>query len=156
MPAAGLPYVDDHSTEVAASAEATWEALLAVLESGFGSARSSRAARLLGCADTAPSGPRPLTAGSAFPGFHVEAAERPRELVLAGGHRFSDYALIFKLESVAAGSTRLRAETRASFPGVKGTAYRALVIGSRGHVLVTRRLLAAAGSRAERAAVAQA
>jgi len=108
-------------------------------------------ARLLGCADVDSSGPRPLATGSTFPGFHVEAAERPRELALAGSHRFSNYALIFRLERLDATRTGLRAETRAIFPGLKGSAYKALVIGTRGHVLVTRRLLDAAKQRAERA-----
>ena len=47
--------------------------------------------------------------------------------------------------------TRLRAETRADFPGVKGEAYKTMVIRTRGHVLVTRRLLGATKRRAERA-----
>jgi hypothetical protein len=94
--------------------------------------------------------PHPLAAGSAFPGFHVELAEPQRELALAGSHRFSNYALIFRLDRLDASRTRLRAETRADFPQIKGSVYRALVIGTRGHVLVTRRLLAAAKQRAER------
>ncbi len=119
------------------------------------SARSPRPAAggpagLLGCEDTAPSGPRPLAVGSAFPGFHVEAAEPERELTLAGRHRFSTYLLSFRLEEAGAGRTRLVAETRAAFPGLKGSAYRALVIGTRVHVLVARRLLTAIKRRAER------
>lgn len=142
-----LPFVDEHSSEIAAGPEAVWEALLRVTERSFGSARTGRVARLLGCADTTASGPRPLAAGSAFPGFHVDAAERPRELALAGSHRFSDYALTFRLDRLGEGRTRLRAETRAVFPGLKGAVYRALVIGSRGHVLLTRRLLGAVQRR---------
>lgn len=107
-------------------------------------------ARLLGCADVDSSGPRPLASGSTLPGFHVELGEPRRELALAGSHRFSNYALIFRLDRLDAGQTRLRAETRADFPQLKGSAYRALVIGTRGHVLVTRRLLNAAKQRAER------
>lgn len=84
-----------------------------------------------------------------MPGFHVAAARAPEELWLAGGHRFSDYALIFRLEP-SGGGTFLRAETRAEFPGLHGTAYRALVIGTRGHVLATRRILRAVRDRAER------
>lgn len=95
----------------------------------------------------AASGPRPLAAGSTLPGFHVEVAEPGLELALAGSHRFSEYALIFRLADASAGRTRLRAETRAAFPGVKGAVYRTLVIGSRGHVLVTRRLLGAVAQR---------
>lgn len=145
-----LPFVDEHSAEIAAGPDAVWESLLRVVESSFSSAETSRVARLLGCADTSSSGPRPLTAGSAFPGFHVETAEQPLELALAGSHRFSDYALTFHLEQLDNQRTRLRAETRALFPGFKGAVYKTLVIRTRGHVLVTRRLLRAVKLRAER------
>lgn len=119
-----------------------------MVDGSLGSAGAT--ARLLGCADTVASGPRPLAEGSTLPGFHVEEAEPERKLVLAGRHRFSDYALVFRFEPEGDGTT-IRAETRAAFPGLRGSAYRALVIGTRGHVLVTRRLLAAIKRRAERA-----
>jgi hypothetical protein len=35
----------------------------------------------------------------------------------------------------------LTATTRAAFPGARGRAYRALVIGTRAHVLATRHML---------------
>jgi hypothetical protein len=60
------------------------------------------------------------------------------------------YLLAIRLGDAGAGRTRLIAETRAAFPGLKGSIYRALVIGTRLHVLVTRRLLSAAKRRAER------
>lgn len=145
-----LPHVDEHSSAIEADPGATWEALLRVVEGSFGSARTGRVARLLGCADVEAAGPRPPATGSTFPGFHVATAEPPRELALAGSHRYSDYALIFRLDDLGGGRTRLRAETRAEFPGLKGRAYRAMVIGTRGHVVVTRRLLGAAKRRAER------
>lgn len=146
-----LPYVDEHSLLVDAGAEATWEALLRVSEAMTSSAAAPRYARLVGCADTAASGPRPLAEGSAFPGFHVAAATAPAKLALAGSHRFSNYALVFRLEPVdGGGRTRLSAETRAEFPGLKGSIYRALVIGTRMHVLATRRLLGGVKRRAER------
>lgn len=146
-----LPHVDEHSIAIEATPDAAWDALLRVVEGSFASGASATGARLLGCADTAASGPRPLASGSVLPGFHVEAAERPRELALAGGHRFSDYALIFRLDRQEEGRTTLRAETRAVFPGLKGSAYRTMVIGTRMHVLVTRRILGAAKQGAERA-----
>lgn len=145
-----LPYVDEHSIEVEASADATWESVLRVAEGSTGSTGGSRGARLLGCADVEALGPRPLAVGSAFPGFHVETAERPRELALAGSHRFSDYLLTFRIDDLGEGRSRLRAETRAEFPGPRGRVYRALVIGTRGHVLVVRRMVGAAKRRAER------
>src|SRR5690606_26998270 len=105
--------------------------------------------RLVGVADGTASGPRPLAVGSAFPGFRVVVAVPQRELVLQGRHRFSTYALIFRLEPAGASGTRLRAESRAAFPGRPGTLYRLLVVGTRGHVILMRRLLATVRRRAE-------
>ena len=150
MPTERLPPVDEHSLVVKASREKTWAALGRAVEGSFSSAGATRMARILGCADIAPSGARPLEGGAVLTGFHVVSAVAPAELALAGSHRFSDYALIFRLDRLAPDRTRLRAETRAEFPGVRGAAYRALVIGTRMHVLVTRRLLTAVKGNAER------
>jgi hypothetical protein len=146
-----LPYIDEHALVVEAAREATWTALARVVEGTVGAGAAPRVALILGCADTAAAGPRPLAEGSTLPGFHVAAAERPAELVLAGGHRFSDYALIFRLEEAGEGRTRIRAETRAEFPRLKGAIYKGLVIGTRMHVLATRRILAGVKRSAERA-----
>jgi hypothetical protein len=143
-----LPFVDEHGVEVAAPPDVVWEALCRVVEGSFSSPFAGRFARLVGCESTEPSGPRPLAEGSAFPGFFVARAEPGSQLALAGRHRYSDYALVFHLDGNG-GTTRLRAETRARFPGASGRLYRAAVIGSRGHVLVTMRLLAAVKRRAE-------
>lgn len=143
-----LPYVDEHSVAIEAGVDVVWDALLRVTEGSFASTASSRGARLLGCADVEVSGPRPLSVGSTIPGFHVSVADPHRELALLGRHRFSKYALTFRLEGDGSRS-RLRAETRASFPGIAGRAYRVAVIGTRLHVLVTRRLLDAMKRRAE-------
>jgi hypothetical protein len=145
-----LPHVDEHSATVAAGRDTAWEALLRVVEGTVSSAVATPGARVLGCADTVASGPRPLAAGSTVPGFHVAAATPPSELALAGGHRFSDYALIFRLDELDGDRTRIRAETRAEFPGLKGSIYRGLVIGTRMHVLATRRILAGVKRNAER------
>jgi hypothetical protein len=150
-PGTPLPYVDELTVEVAADRDATWAALLRVVERSFASARGRGPARLLACEDTEPSGPRPLARGSALPGFHVETIEPGSTLALAGRHRFSTYLLTFQLEDAAPGHSRVTAETRAAFPGLKGGIYRALVIGTRMHVVVTRRLLTATKRRAERA-----
>lgn len=149
--AAELPHVDEHSLEIAATREATWHALLGAAGSWTSSWAARRMVGLLGCADAAESGPRPLAPGSAIPGFHVDLARAPEQLTLRGRHRFSDYALIFRLDELTGGGrTRLRAETRAEFPGPQGSAYRALVIGTRGHVIATRRILASVRQLAER------
>lgn len=143
---ASLPYIDEHAVMIEASPEASWVALQQMLES----AGPGWFARVLGCADTAASGPRPMEEGSTVPGFHVVAADAPGELSLAGRHHFSDYALIFRLDELSEGVARLRAESRAEFPGFGGGLYRMLLMGTGGHVLATRRMLAAVKRRAER------
>jgi hypothetical protein len=148
--AARLPHIDQHSLVVDAAREPTWESLLRVAEASVSSGAAPHFARLVGCVDTEPSGPRPLAQGSVLSGFHVETATAPAELVLAGRHRFSTYALIFRLDELGEDRTRVHAETRAEFPGLKGAVYKALVIGTRMHVLVTRRILAGVKRRAER------
>lgn len=75
------------------------------------------------------------------PAFHVELAAPPTELVLAGRHPFARYALTFRIDDVGDGRARLRAESRAVFPGIHGRLYRLAVIGTRFHVLAVRRLL---------------
>jgi hypothetical protein len=71
-------------------------------------------------------------------------------LALMGEHRFSRYALIFYAAETAAGPVRLRAETRAEFPGIRGRVYRTLVIGTRGHAVATKAILRNVRRRAER------
>jgi len=128
-----LPYIDEHSQQIEAPVDAVWAALLKVLRQING---SGPLARILGC------DPAQGTAGfagrpdEAVPGFRVLEAEHGRRLVLRGRHRFSNYALIFVLDG-----HRLRAQTRAAYPGVLGCIYRAAVIGSGAHQFVMRRLL---------------
>lgn len=145
-----LPHIDEHSTEIEAEPASVWDALCQVVERLTSAKVAPHFAHLLGCADVRSGGPRPFAEGSAITGFHIDVATAPRELALAGNHRFSNYALIFRLDDLGAGRTRLRAETRAEFPGLSGSVYRTLVIGTRGHVLATRRILKAAKRRAER------
>ena len=56
-------------------------------------------ARAVGCADVEAGGPRPLEVGSTVPGFHVAELAPERSLGLAGSHRFSNYALVFRLDN---------------------------------------------------------
>lgn len=147
-PLQDLPHVDEHAVVVAAPPEAAWAAVLAVLRGGFGGPAARGIAAALGCR------PRTTTAwdrpdvGSTIPGFRIVAAEPPRLLVVAGHHRFSRYGIVWQVEPTDAGS-RIRAETRAVFPGPHGALYRLAVIGIGGHVAVTRRLLAQIARRAQ-------
>ncbi|OHV35375.1 hypothetical protein BCD49_04850 [Pseudofrankia sp. EUN1h] len=145
-----LPFIDEHTTVVDATPEDVWLALTDRLDRSFRGAGAQRYARAVGCANWAPSGPRPLAVGSTIVGFRVAAAVPGSYLTLAGRHRFADYTLAFRLDDAGAGRIRLRAESRAAFPGVPGRTYRLLVIGSRGHVVGLRRLLAATRRQAER------
>ena len=101
------------------------------------------------------SGPRPLALGTVMPGFRVVAATPGSELVLEGRHRFSDYALIFRIEASGPGGASLTAESRAAFPGWTGRLYRMAVIGTGGHALSVRRILTSVRRRAEAAQPAQ-
>jgi hypothetical protein len=136
-----LPWIDEHASEIVAPASVVWPALLRTVERMTAGGAAPRYARAVGCADTEPGGPRPLEVGSTFPGFHVAELIPERELTLLGSHHFSNYALVFRLEGLGGRRSRLVAETRAEFPGFKGRVYRAAVIGTRMHVLVTRRVL---------------
>lgn len=138
-----LPFVDRHCIDVAAPAGDTWAALAHVLARSFGGRGSSWFAGALGCTDTAVAG-SPLSAGSTLPGFRVGQGQPERFVALVGRHRFSRYALIFEL-----GNEALCATTRAEFPGMHGRAYRGVVIGTGGHVVVVRRILRAVKRRAE-------
>jgi hypothetical protein len=149
--ATALPWIDEHATEIAAPPAVVWPALLRTVERLTAGGAAPRYARAVGCADTESGGPRPLEVGSTVPGFHVAALTPERLLALAGSHHFSDYALVFRLEPLVGVRTRLVAETRAEFPGLKGRTYRALVIGTRMHVLATRRVLGGVSRRAEAA-----
>lgn len=144
-----LPNIDAHETVIAATPEDAWHALVESLDDTFSAAGSSTYARLVGCSPSEASGPRPLTEGSTIPGFRVAVASPPRVLHLEGRHHFSTYSLTFRLEPVDASGTRLRAESRAAFPGWAGRVYRLLVIGTRGHRVLVRRMLSNIRRRAD-------
>jgi hypothetical protein len=74
-------------------------------------------------------------------GFRVAVSTPGKELALVGRHSFSTYALVFHLDEADRGHTRLRAESRATFPGLAGALYRRLVIGTGGHAMVMRHML---------------
>ncbi|HWC14687.1 MAG TPA: hypothetical protein VG929_08830 [Actinomycetota bacterium] len=144
-----LPFIDEHCVTIAASAEATWSGLRSV-PAGFEGRGKGLFARALGCADVAVTAADPLQVGSTCPGFHVTEASAPATLFLEGRHKFSRYALNFRVERTSATESRLCAETRAEFPGIHGKLYRSLVIGTRLHVVVVRDILRMVKRRAER------
>ncbi|MFC9341846.1 hypothetical protein ACFT0G_30075 [Streptomyces sp. NPDC057020] len=137
-----LPFVDEHVVVVDAGVEELWARLLVKVGRSLSTAGGARYARLVGAVPRESGGVRPPGAGSEFPGFRVARVVPGRELALEGRHRFSTYSLVFRVEELGGERCRLRAETRAVFPGVAGRVYRALVIGSGGHAFAMRRLLA--------------
>lgn len=147
-----LPFVDEHSVIIDADAGRVWAALHTALDRSFSGVAAVAYAHAVGCADTSASGPRPLAEGSSIPGFHVIATEPNSLLALTGRHRFSTYALTLRIDESPTGRSRLRAETRASFPGVFGRAYRTLVIATGAHAIGLRRFLSGIRAAAERAA----
>ncbi|MFD3529905.1 hypothetical protein [Streptomyces sp. NPDC058664] len=138
----GLPFVDEHAVVVDAGAEELWQRLLVRVERSLSREAGARYARLVRADPRRSGGPRPLAEGSEFPGFRVAGVVPGRELALRGGHRFSSYGLVFRIEELTDGRSRLRAETRAAFPGAAGRLYRLLVISSGGHAFGMRRMLA--------------
>jgi hypothetical protein len=148
FPLEHLPPIDEHGTLVLAPVPRVWQALLEVVSRSFSGPGSERLASALGCAHTRTQGEIDRI-GSTIPGFIVARVIASAVLALEGEHRFARYALVFRLEPTRDENSLLRAETRAEFPGLKGSAYRALVIGTRGHVLVVSRILRSIRRRAE-------
>lgn len=113
-----LPYIDEHAITIDANREDTWAALLRVL-----------------CGD-------PHDASTVPFGFVLDEARPPARFALKGRHWFAVYRWVFELDALdGSARTRLRATTWADFPGIRGKAYRALVIGTGGHRIVVRRTL---------------
>lgn len=127
-----LPLLDDHAVETDAPPEAVWDALWSVLRRSFGSRSARRFGRVVGVRDTDP-----------LVGFRVADEERDRRLVLEGQHRFARYRLTFELRGRV-----LVATTHAAFPGPQGRLYRALIVPTRFHARVVKRILAATARRA--------
>ncbi len=143
----GLPFIDTHSVRLEVLPSQAWPALLSML-GGMGRCHPAALTRLLALHPAGIAGDwREVVAeGDSIPGFRASEVTAHERLVLEGGHRFSRYALVFKLREDGDGST-LEAETWAEFPGLGGSLYRALVIGTRGHRLAVRRMLGTVARR---------
>jgi len=129
-----LPHIDEHVVETHGPRDAMWTSLLRTLRRTMGG--SATFARLLGCQPAQLSADFDGAVGQTLPGFRVVEAEPGHHLTLEGQHRFSRYRLTFELDA-----DHLRARTDAVFPGALGRLYRAAVIGTGGHKLITRRML---------------
>ncbi len=130
-----LPLIDEHTTVVDASPDATWAAAMVALDVPLRGALGWYGRLIQVRGDRV---------------FHVDSAEPPHRLALTGQHRFSRYALTVSLRAIDPAHTEVTARTDAEFPGVAGRVYRALVIDSRAHVLAMRYILRKIARRAER------
>jgi hypothetical protein len=147
-----LPYIDAHTIEVQATAGSVWDEIVQHTLRRFGAGMGPLgpyATRLGGCQYVEappPGGDVPET----IVGFRVARAEQPSLIVLAGEHRFARYSLTLRIEPFGSGHTsRLTAETRASFPRAPGRVYKQFVIGTGGHVIVVMRMLRSIRRRVE-------
>jgi hypothetical protein len=143
-----LPPVNQFSVEVGADPIRTWEALIATIPRMFDTRRSRRGASLLGAAHTEARGD-PSVIGSTLPGFVVSRSVRPALLALLGQHRYSRYALVFSIDDLGGGRSRINAETRAEYPGRAGSVFGALLTRSRGQLTAVNKILEAVRKRAE-------
>jgi hypothetical protein len=145
------PYIDELSTIVAAGPERTWNALRSQLRAQLTDPGAAPLLHVLGVSPAHTSGNWSGDLGGAtLPGFAVADAAPNVRLELRGRHRFARYVLLFELDDAGSETTRLRARTYAEFPGLRGRVYRALVIGSGAHHVVTRRMLRSVAARAAR------
>ncbi|HEU0191880.1 MAG TPA: hypothetical protein VFR17_11535 [Mycobacterium sp.] len=122
-----LPYIDEHTVRVDAPRKPVWTALQEYMRSLLSNAERNPLLALLG--------PQPRA------GFAVAERTEQRRLALVGRHRFSRYRLVFELTDAPGGGTLVHALSYAAFPGLHGRAYRALVIGTRLHVVATNHML---------------
>lgn len=128
-----MDHIDEHTVAVDAPPQDVRAGVLRALRGAFGGA--TPVARVLGCEPASGTATFEGRVGDALPGFRVVKADA-RMLALEGRHRFSRYRLTLLQDGGL-----LRARTDADFPGLHGRLYRAAVIGSGAHRILTRRLL---------------
>lgn len=143
----GLPFVDEHHVVVSAPALVVWRSLTTHFTRP-GRSGAQALAYVLATEPRRASG-TPLEDGAAVPGFKVAQAVPGRLLCLTGRHRFSRYAFVFTL-AARSDATTLTARTNAEFPGLHGSVYRGLVIGSGVHRVFVTQILRAVRRDAER------
>ena len=128
-----LPVMDEHSVTVVTPRDAVWKS---VLQYGHGLTLSDRG--LLG----AVLGSEPRC------GFEISREIEGERLELTGRHRFARYRLVFAPTEQQDRTLMLSAISYAVFPGARGRLYRALLLGTGGHVLAVRHMLRIISRRA--------
>jgi Polyketide cyclase / dehydrase and lipid transport len=144
-----LPYIDEGVRRINGSPDQVWRALLSTV-------------RLIGAWLPGPViwawGLEPsertgewrshVAVGDTLVGFGAVEVSAPRVLRLRGAHRFARYELRFEITGDEREGSVLHAHSSALFPGPIGLAYRGLVIGTGGHRIAVRALLAQVAERA--------
>ena len=97
IPLQDLPPIDEHSIEIDAPAEAAWAALFPTLNQAFDGKLGQRMARALDCRDEVAEGDLHHPGGT-LPGFVVARSVAPVMLALMGEHKYSRYALVFRID----------------------------------------------------------
>src|SRR4051794_27818479 len=98
-----LPFVDEPSVTIAATARQTWDALVQHLATSLSGSTRTVAARVLGCRHVDVAGTLP-DVGAQVPGFVVTESQPPQLLSLRGRHRTSDYSLTFRIDGTDLGN----------------------------------------------------
>ena len=147
-----LPVIDEHAVDVRADAERVCDAVLETFRDSGSRATRVLTAVLGGAPGSTQGWDGESVQGATVPGFAVAQLDRPGLVVLSGRHRFSQYAIVVRIDPTATGS-RCRLESRGTFPGPLGAVYRTLVVGTRGHVVAVRSLLTSIRRRAEAGAL---
>lgn len=145
---ADLPFIDEFDATIDAPPVAVFQSLCRRIGRGFEGAAGRAFTSVIGCAYRGNSFTNPPIEGQEVNGFRVAKVDEPRELILEGRHRFASYRLSFFIESPGEGRSRLRAKTEAAFPGITGSVYRGLVIGTGAHAFIVKQMLGRVASMA--------
>lgn len=140
VPLEQLPVLDEHSVEIEAPAERTWDELFPALQRTLDTDFARHHTRRLRAIETDAHGDLHHPGGT-LPGFVVSRAIEPVMLALLGEHSLSRYALVLRIDLLPGQRSRLRVETRAEFVAGRGRLYRMMLIGSGSHRVLVNRVL---------------
>ncbi len=150
-----LPFLDAWSIDIEASPRVVWDTILAAVPGAGPSPVLRGWACVWGAEPSASNGLASHVLGAERPGFTVCEVVPPGTYALAGRHRFARYQVVFRIDKLEVGRSRLTAETFATFPGRAGRLYRMFVMDARLHALVMWSMVRRLRRRAERSACRQ-
>ena len=131
-----LPLLDERVAIVDADRDAVWQAVR-TCAGRLSDSPHAALGRLLGA--------EPVS------GFRIADELEGESVTLEGRHHFASYRLILETYAHGGSSTELRVRSLADFRGASGQVYRALLMGTRGHVLAVRHLIRTVRRMAEAA-----